>query len=281
MSILEEEIARGEEELYAHLVLLSSWLRARFSRKEITRFLVQGNYSFYDREVELLAESLAGLVAEQRERTARRLAEQLSRRLGTLITAHPSPALYEEARQRLVREFQQDVAARIQQIAAHGMERGLFAEDLAGIVLRTTGLSPTQVQLQLSFQQALTTAGQHGTARPLAAQAERMLLQRSQALAEELAQVAAHEGQEQLYEQLISEDVLVASLIERVWVTRADHKVRRTHRPMHGQRRAWAETFTSGAGVPLRFPRDPRAPMKETGGCRCHVAIRLLQPGNT
>lgn len=54
----------------------------------------------------------------------------------------------------------------------------------------------------------------------------------------------------------------------RVWRTRHDERVRKTHRDVDGQAVKVGEAFTVG-GVPVRFPSDPLAPPSQSRHCRC------------
>ena len=69
---------------------------------------------------------------------------------------------------------------------------------------------------------------------------------------------------------------LVAGVISgssQVWGTKLDARVRSTHMTMEQQERSNGEPFTSGAGVPLRFPGDPDAPPEEIVECRCWLVF--------
>ncbi|HEU4727679.1 MAG TPA: phage minor head protein [Kofleriaceae bacterium] len=85
----------------------------------------------------------------------------------------------------------------------------------------------------------------------------------------------AHQGTEELYRQAIARGDVRTEQIERTWNTAHDPRVRSTHRSMDQQKRGFGETFTTGAGVELRFPADPAGPAKETIECRCVVSTRL------
>lgn len=62
------------------------------------------------------------------------------------------------------------------------------------------------------------------------------------------------------------------NLIEKVWVSREDERVRPTHAAAHGQRQKMGEMFTVG-GVEMRRPGDLRAPIEEWINCRCVLAV--------
>ena len=64
-----------------------------------------------------------------------------------------------------------------------------------------------------------------------------------------------------------------------VWISRGDHKVRTSHRRLHGKHRKPGSSFKSWpSGQKLAFPGDPRAPLDETINCRCAL---ILVPQST
>jgi len=54
---------------------------------------------------------------------------------------------------------------------------------------------------------------------------------------------------------------------EKTWLSRADGNVRPSHIKLHGKSVPVGESFSKE--YPLRFPKDPLAPVKETFNCRC------------
>lgn len=86
-----------------------------------------------------------------------------------------------------------------------------------------------------------------------------------------------HSGIEAVLAAAVFAGVLLAENIMRVWNTRRDGRVRRTHIPMHGQRRPVNTPFTSGGGVSLRFPGDPSAIIDEIANCRCYLRFDINQ----
>ena len=59
-----------------------------------------------------------------------------------------------------------------------------------------------------------------------------------------------------------------------VWISRGDHKVRMSHRRLHGKHRKPGSSFKSWpSGQRLAFPGDPRAPLDETINCRCALIL--------
>lgn len=79
----------------------------------------------------------------------------------------------------------------------------------------------------------------------------------------------------QIIHQMADRGDIDANQVERVWRLTSDDS-RPSHKTMEGQvRRGLIGTFTSGEGVELRFPADPRAPLRESMGCQCRAEIRL------
>jgi len=62
---------------------------------------------------------------------------------------------------------------------------------------------------------------------------------------------------------------LKGAKLNRVWITRGDHKVRDSHRDLHGEARSGTAPFKRTGAQVLAYPGDPRAPLDETIGCRC------------
>ena len=56
-----------------------------------------------------------------------------------------------------------------------------------------------------------------------------------------------------------------------LWVSRGDHKVRRSHRSIHGKVRRVGKSFKPH--LTLRFPGDPLAPLNEVINCRCALLL--------
>jgi hypothetical protein len=58
----------------------------------------------------------------------------------------------------------------------------------------------------------------------------------------------------------------------KLWISRGDHRVRKTHRKLHGQVEAIGKPFVvSGkdGAIELGYPGDPKAPLGERINCRC------------
>ena len=58
----------------------------------------------------------------------------------------------------------------------------------------------------------------------------------------------------------------------KVWTTRHDERVRKSHREMEGEMVALDDTFSNG----LMYPADPDGPASEVYNCRCALTRKLL-----
>ena len=69
-------------------------------------------------------------------------------------------------------------------------------------------------------------------------------------------------------------DKLAGEAHRAMWISRGDHKVRPSHRRLHGKLRAPGKSFKMfPGGGKLAFPGDPRAPLDETINCRCSIIL--------
>lgn len=59
----------------------------------------------------------------------------------------------------------------------------------------------------------------------------------------------------------------------KMWISRGDPKVRKTHRRLHGKVEEVGDEFHTVAGHSLRFPGDPEAPLDEIINCRCALFL--------
>ncbi len=98
---------------------------------------------------------------------------------------------------------------------------------------------------------------------------------RSEAIARTEGLRIAHQATADAYQQAIERGDLDPGQIKQEWLTSHLPNVRHTHQPMDRQVRAYGEPFTTGAGVLLRYPCDPAAPIKETANCACVVVTRV------
>ena len=75
--------------------------------------------------------------------------------------------------------------------------------------------------------------------------------------------------------QQISGGKVDAQDVTKIWRSAGDSRVRHTHRVLNGKGVGVDDVFISPSGAVLRYPGDPRAPISETSGCRCHVTYKV------
>ena len=207
--------------------------------------------------------------------------------------------------QRLIQRFNAQQRAASQLALQDGLRRGLTPVDQAKNFILSLGLSEKQQAalinyrrllernsaqaLRLSardkrFDASLRRAIQRGTALS-AAQIDKMigryylrlLNQRGAVIGRTESLGATNSGSDEMWTQSYDDFKVMPAQVENTWLTSRDELVRGTHAPMHQQKRAPGRSFTSGAGVSLRFPGDPSAPANETVNCRCRKKTRIFR----
>jgi hypothetical protein len=105
----------------------------------------------------------------------------------------------------------------------------------------------------------------------------RALRYRAETIARSETMTALHEAQEQSMGQGILSGAVQADVVEGIWrVAKPRGKnARESHTPMDGQVAKFGHDFTTGNGVKMRYPGDPRAPVSETASCRCWREIKI------
>lgn len=93
-------------------------------------------------------------------------------------------------------------------------------------------------------------------------------------LAVTVAQTAVAGGRDAAVDALVPQPSAEAiPVVERVWRTREDERVRAAHEEAAGQVRYLGESFEVG-GHPMRYPSDPMAPPSVARNCRCWLLYR-------
>lgn len=105
--------------------------------------------------------------------------------------------------------------------------------------------------------------------------ANRLLLLRGETIARTETMGAFNESQMEAYRQLIDTGAVAESVVQRVWHTAGDSRVRDTHQGMDGQTVGFRTPFQSPNGPLLQFPGDPSAPASEIVNCRCRMSIKI------
>ena len=196
---------------------------------------------------------------------------------------------------------QEQVAARVVRL---GTQRGLTNRELAEQVQASIGLNAGQVEQVERYRVALEQGdyaralsyelrdarydaalerqadlggfmGEERIDAMVSRYRDNWIAERADSIALGEAQNASHAGVEEAFEQAVGSSKLAYADLTKTWITRADKRVRTSHRTMHGQTRQFLEPFTSGAGVSLRYPGDEDAPGDETANCRCVSVVQL------
>ncbi|MGO4449113.1 phage minor head protein [Phyllobacterium sp. TAF24] len=105
--------------------------------------------------------------------------------------------------------------------------------------------------------------------------ANRLLLLRGETIARTETMGAFNESQMEAYRQLIDSGAVAESVVQRVWHTAGDSRVRDTHQGMNGQTVSFRTPFQSSNGPLLQYPGDPSAPASEIVNCRCRMSIKI------
>lgn len=108
--------------------------------------------------------------------------------------------------------------------------------------------------------------------------AARLLDTRAEVVASIQAVEAYNAGRAQLYKQLV-EDGTNPALITKRWKTRADERVRVSHRAMNGQTVAGSAAFVTPRGALMMNPGDTSlgAPLDEIVRCRCRAIYSIAK----
>lgn len=103
----------------------------------------------------------------------------------------------------------------------------------------------------------------------------RQLAHRAETIARTESVKNLSEAQEAAFSQTMQRAKIDPERVTQHWHSTEDERTRDSHRPMNGQVRPYGTPFTSGAGVSLRYPGDPKAPAKEVIKCRCKRSFRI------
>lgn len=102
-----------------------------------------------------------------------------------------------------------------------------------------------------------------------------MLAQRAETVAITETTRAASEARDEATRQMIDQTGIEEDRIEEIWNATRDNRTRSFHASMNGQRRALGVPFTDGLGNSLRYPGDPKAPLRTIIRCRCNKTISV------
>lgn len=212
-----------------------------------------------------------------------------------------------ETRGRLIQAMRENEQARLAVTLRNGLADGKRMDEIARTFRARLGLTPSQEQAVYNFRRALEMRSPEALNRALrdrrfdptvnrainldepltVAQMDRMerryrerfIAYRSNVIARTEAVRAVHEGDEDMWQQAVSDGTVSAEDITTSWVTAGDERVRGSHAAMNGQERAFGVPFTSGNGNNLKFPGDSSAPASDTINCRCVLRRNIPQAG--
>jgi hypothetical protein len=215
-------------------------------------------------------------------------------------------ALMRSAQLQFIREIAASQREAIRQALTEGLLEGAGPRQMARAFRNALGLTASQEAAVHNYRRLLEAGSAEAldrdlrdrrfdrtveradrTGEPLkAAQIDRMVSRyrehyvayRAETIARtETTRVVGQARQEAL-QQTLEDTGIDAELVERVWRSTRDNRVRHTHRLMDGQAVGMEERFTSPSGARLRYPGDPEAPGSETIMCRCVAVHRIHKP---
>lgn len=305
--LLEALLDRAERRILLRFGEIVLALKREHSLDELAKLISTGRI---DDALDLLnsaADRLATVVQTVWIGTGSEVAEAMSKALGIQVSFDAVNTYAVAAMQRnrldLVREFTAQQRAATREALLDGIRRGINPREQARAFRDSIGLTQRQQRAVANYRRLLEQNSSEALTRrlrdarfdrtlsaairndqPLSRQqidrmvaryGERALKHRSETIARTEALRAVHEGAEENLRQALSNGVLKAEDLKRIWNTAKDERVRKSHAFMHRQERAVGEPFTSGSGASLRYPGDSEAPAEEVIGCRCVVATRV------
>jgi hypothetical protein len=309
-SLIETLIASVEPKLRRRFREIISWLRTRYTVKEIEEMIASG------RAGDILAADAAragGKLAAEVQAVyltaARELAEALGEKLDTLIaldqTNPRALRVLERMRLKIVGEFTREQRDLVNAVVSDAVRAGRHPvtaaramRDALGLTQRQwthvenyrrllEGLDAAALKRALRdrrYDRTVQRAIDSGTAltkkqidKMVARYRDRYIRHRARVVAHAEALGAVHGGAREGWLAAADAKAFRRDEIQRRWRTGPATKHRRDfHRSIVGQVRGLDEPFISGRGVALMHPHDPEAPLSETLGCACQVITRLV-----
>lgn len=274
-------------------------LASKISRGDLSN-LLEG----IDIAVEKFTTDITAGYVKAGQKAARRLNEQVPRPVKFNMATEDAMTWIEETQETLTRALIADQQALAQSVIANGRARGMTDQQIAEELRDSLGMSSKQYEHVASYRRALEAGdyknamnrklGDKRSTRALQAAADegtflgqqridamvrrysdRWVAHRASTVALAEANGASHAAVDELYRQAIENGDVDEEDVVRVWQTRGDHRVRGSHRTMHGQKRRIGVAFVSGKGSLIMFPCDPNADASETAGCRCRLRMML------
>lgn len=232
---------------------------------------------------------------------------QIARKALPVFDAQDPPAVRWAQQNTLqgIREVTDDTRAMIREVLVNGARSGANPRVLAAQIHDSIGLTNYQVGIVENYRRQLESGEyaaalerelSHGQSDRVIAAAMRndttltpeqidkavdryranMVRYRAETIARTEALKVAHQGSDEMYRQAIASGDIKTNDLEQEWHTSHRGNVRDTHKPMDGQTRPFGEPFESGAGVALRYPCDPQAPVEEIANCACVKTTRII-----
>lgn len=103
----------------------------------------------------------------------------------------------------------------------------------------------------------------------------RLLQLRGETIGQVEAFTAIAEGKSEAYAQAIESGKIDAAAVTKTWRHFPSDSPRLQHIAMAGKKVGFAEDFVLPDGTRMRFPHDPRAPIKHRAGCRCQADFKI------
>jgi hypothetical protein len=202
--------------------------------------------------------------------------------------------------------FNQDSAEVMREVIAKGLDDGTGPREVARQMRDHVGLSRPQMNALTRYRQLLgeldgealssvtrdrrydaTIRRAIKDGKPLTAEQidtyvdarrRKMIKARAEFIATNESASALNRGREEGMRQMIEGTGIDPAQVTKKWQSMRDGRVRHTHSVMDGQKVQGLDgVFLSPSGATLRYPRDPKAPLAETAGCRCYISHRLTR----
>lgn len=297
----------SEQAIALQMLAVVSQIRNQRSLEEIQEILERNALNEFLSSNEQLANAIIAAVINSINNVGQRQAQIIAEATGAPLQfnpAHPRvTSIIEGIRSRILQVFTSEQVSASTQAVVRARGNGESNAMVALIAKLSLGLAVSQaiavvnyldmlrngnrevldrVNRDPQFDQRIESAFSGGRALTeseittmLTAYADGLTRFRSEIIGESEGNAALHLAIAESYRQAFDAGLLLDTNVEEVWNTREDSRVRQTHIPMNNQRREPGIPFTSGAGVSLRFPGDPGAPIQEIIRCRCLITREI------
>ncbi len=307
---MEELIARLEPRMRARFREVMRTVRRRRTVAELEAALEDGSIGTVLDDVEAAAGKVAAESAAAHATVAAEVLTHVQGKVEQLLSydgTNPRVvAALQRSRYDMIQGLREDQRQAIGEALRLGAAEGWNPRQTAIAIRDSIGLTADQTRWVANYRRALETADRRALAyklrdarsdsavraavesgKPLAQDridrlvarySERQLKLRAETIARTETIRAAHEAQDEAYEQVI-ESGLDVDRLQAQWHAGAKPRTRDSHVTMNGQLRRHGVPFRSGAGFELRCPCDASAPASEVVNCRCGKSVRILPVG--